>query len=240
MMILLRKMKLKQAGIDMKKLYITIIAFFFVASIPTLINAQQRFEISAGISTPGFHTWEKYGEPEFGEVFYYPHEYEYHSLSNMESHAYKSNYYPGLSIQAAYKLPDHGFTKRLSAVAYFGLHTVGFERIDYLTNKSLCNENAHKLDILVGARYHLVTKERFMMYAQFLVGGHIDDNSLYWKYNEYFNSRKVLTATVTFLGLRFQSPNGFCYMAELGEGSEYSLCGLVLIPGVRLGLGYTF
>lgn len=222
----------------MKKLYITIIAFFFVASIPTLINAQQRFEISAGISSPGYHSWEKFGGPNFGVSDSYNHEYEFHSFSNMESHAYKSRYYPGLSIQAAYKLPDNGFTKRLSALAYVGLHTVDFDKIDYLTNQSLYSEMALKLDILFGVRFHIVTKEHFMMYSQVLLGGYIKDKSLYWEYNEYFRYNP-LPFNITILGFRTQYPNGFCWQAEFGEG-EYSVYGLVLIPGVRFGFGYTF
>ena len=223
----------------MKKLLRTIIALSFVASIPSLINAQQRFEISAGISTPGFHTWEVYGSPTLGESLGYLNHYEHHSLSNMDSYAYKSSYHTDLSIQAAYKLPDHGFTKRLSVVAYAGLNTADFEKIDYLTNKALYSETAHKLDILLGVRYHIVTKERFMMYTQSLVGWHIDDKSLYWKYNRYLNEDRT-TVQFTFLGFRFQSPHGFCFLAEMGEGSEYSLHKLLIIPGVRLSLGYTF
>lgn len=233
-------MKPIQAGIDMKNMLRTIIAFSFVVSIPLWVNAQQRFEISVGVSTPGYHTWEKYGEPYFGEVFDYPDDYEYRSLSNIDSYAYRSIYYPGFSFQAAYKLPDHGFTKKLSVLAYLGLNTAGFEKIDYLTNKSLYREKAYKLNLLVGFRFHIVSKEHFMMYAQAMIGAPLyEDKSLYWEYNLYLKEKPV-TAQVTFLGLRFQSSRGFCFLAEMGEGSEYSLGGLILIPGVRLSLGYTF
>ena len=222
----------------MIKLYRLIIASAFVTLIPCGLNAQSRFEISAGISTPGYHVCDKIGFG-VGEEVGFHDEYQYVTLTEMEKDSYRSRYYPGYSLQVAYKLPDHGFTKRLSVVAYAGLSTVGFEKIDYLTNNSLYSENAKKLDVLVGVRYHIVSQERFMMYTQAMIGGHFNDNSLYWEYNDFLSDNPA-TVQLTYLGFRFKSRNGICFLTELGEGSDYSLYGMILIPGVRLSLGYTF
>ena len=222
----------------MMKLYRIIIALALVSFIPMWLNAQQRFEISAGISTPGYHVWEK--GVTFGERVGIRDDYSDKTLGNMEKDAYKSSYYPGFSIQAAYKLPEQGFTKRLSVVGYAGLNMVDFEKIDYLSNKVLYSETALKFDVLVGVRYHMVRKKHFMMYTQTLVGGHFDNWSRYCDYNS-FVKKDPFTVQVTFLGLRFQSAQGrFCFLTELGTGSEYGLENLIIIPGVRLGLGYTF
>jgi len=223
----------------MIKLYRIIFVLSFVSLIPSSLYAQQRFEISAGISTPGYHAWET--GITLGEQIGIPDEYKYRTLSDMERDAYKSSYRPGYSIQAAYKLADHGFTKRLSVLGYAGLNMVDFEKIDYLTNKPLYNETACRYDILFGIRYHIVTKKRFMMYTQIMAGGHIDDDSKYWEYNYYLRENPAVVQ-VTFLGFRFKAreDGGFCFLADLGTGSEYQLAGLLIIPGVRLGLGYTF
>ena len=128
------------------KLFKAIIALSFFSLSPSWINAQQRFEISAGVSSPGFHTWEKRSLLNSS----FPEDYRYNKLSAMDDYAYRSTYYPGLSIQAAYKLPDHGFTKRLSVLAYAGLNTAGFKKYDYLTNKLLYSEAAFKFDLMAG------------------------------------------------------------------------------------------
>ena len=219
------------------KLFKTIIALSFVSLFPSWINAQSRFEISAGVSTPGFHTWEK--GIILNGVASVPEEYRFNKLSDMDGYAYRSTYYPGFSIQAAYKLPDHGFTKRLSVLAYAGLNTAGFEKFDYLTNKSLYSETAFKFDLMAGVRLHMVTREHFMMYTQALVGLQIKDKSQYWDYNNYI-AQDPTAVQITFLGFRFKSDNGLCYQVELGTGSEYEFGRMVLIPGVRLGFGYTF
>lgn len=220
-------------------LFKAIIASLLFSLIPSWTNAQRRFEISAGISTPGYHTWER-GGGLFVDQYNLAERYEYNKLSNMDRYSYRSSYNPGYSIQAVYKLPDHGFTKRLSILSYAGLNTVDFEKYDYLTNKSLYRETAVKLDVLAGVRFQMVSRPRFMMYTQTLVGFHFNDESLYWDYNSYLETNPA-TVQITFLGLRFQSAQGrFCFLTELGTGSEYELGGLVLIPGVRLGLGYTF
>ena len=219
------------------KLFKTLIALSIISLVPSWTNAQQRFEISAGISTPGFHTWEK------GVMFYggsTPQEYSYNKLSDMEEYAYRSNYYPGFSVQAAYKLPDHGFTKKLSVLAYAGLNTVGFEKFDYLTNKFLYSETAFKFDLMAGLRMHIITRDHFMMYTQAMIGLQFKDKSHYWDYNNYLAEKDPVAVQVTFLGFRFKTNSGLCYLAELGTGSEYELTRTLLIPGVRLGLGYTF
>ena len=218
------------------KLSKTIIALTFFSLFTPWINAQQRFEISAGVSSPGFHTWEK------GAALnnsYFPEDYKFNKLSDMDGFAYRSTYYPGFSIQAAYKLPDHGFTKKLSILAYAGLNTAGFEKFDYLTNKSLYSETAFKFDLMAGIRLHLITKDHFMMYTQAMVGLQIKDKSHYWDYNHYI-AKDPVAIQMTFLGFRFKSDSGLCYLAELGTGSEYEFSGMLLIPGVRIGLGYTF
>ena len=222
----------------MIKLYRLIIASAFVALIPCGLNAQSRFEISAGISTPGMHVCDKRGLG-IGEPVDFYDKYQDVTLTDMEKDSYRSSYYPGYSLQAAYKLADHGFTKRLSVVAYAGLTTVGFEKIDYLTNTPLYSEKALKLDVQVGVRYHIMTKEHFMMYTQAMVGGRIDDKSLYWEYNDIISDNPV-SFQITYLGFRFKYSNGICILTELGEGFDYSLYGMILIPGVRLSLGYTF
>lgn len=224
----------------MIKLNRIIIALLIATFIPSCLNAQRRFEISAGISTPGYHVWEKGFF--VGERIGFVDEYADRSLADMDLDAYKSSYHPGYSIQGAYKLPDHGFTKRLSLVGYVGLNVVGFEKMDYLTNTSLYNETAYRFDVLFGIRYHIITKEKYMMYTQAMIGGHIDDHSRYWECNSFFRKNDPVTAQITFLGFRFKTAqdDGFCFMTELGTGSEYGLSGLIIIPGVRLGLGYTF
>jgi len=222
----------------MMKLLRIITALIFVSFIPSWLSAQRRLEISAGISTPGFHVWEK--GVVIGEQVGIRDDYSDKTLANMEQDAYKSSYKPGYSIQAAYKLADHGFTKRMSVLGYAGLSMVDFEKIDYLSSKSLYSETALKFDVLVGIRYHIVTKDFFMMYTQALVGGHFYDESRYWTCNSFLRKDPV-TVQVTFLGFRFQSSQGrFCFLTELGTGSEYGLENLIIIPGVRLGLGYTF
>ena len=217
------------------KLFKAIIALSFFSLSPSWINAQQRFEISAGVSSPGFHTWEKRSLLNSS----FPEDYRYNKLSAMDDYAYRSTYYPGLSIQAAYKLPDHGFTKKLSVLAYAGLNTAGFKKYDYLTNKLLYSEAAFKFDLMAGFRLHLITRDHFMMYSQAMVGLQFKDNSHYWDYNSYI-VQDPIAVQVTYLGFRFQSDNGLCYLAELGAGSEYDLYGVLIVPGVRLGLGYTF
>ena len=222
----------------MIKLYRLIIASAFVALIPCGLNAQSRFEISAGISTPGMHVCDKRGLG-IGEPVDFYDKYHDVTLTDMEKESYRSSYYPGYSLQAAYKLADHGFTKRLSVVAYAGLTTVGFEKIDYFTNTPLYSEKVLNLDLLVGVRYHIMSKEHFMMYTQAMVGGRINDNSLYWEYNDIISDNPA-PFQITYLGFRFKSKNGICFLTELGEGLDYSLFGMILIPGVRLSLGYTF
>lgn len=215
-----------------------IIVLSLVSFIPSWLSAQRKLEVSAGISTPGYHVWEK--GVIIGEQVGIRDDYSDKTLANMEQDAYKSSYKPGYSIQAAYKLADHGFTKRLSVLGYAGLTMVDFEKLDYLSNKSLYSETALKYDVLVGIRYHIVTKDRFMMYTQALVGGHFYDESRYWTCNNYLREDPV-TVQMTFLGFRFQSAQGrFCFLTELGTGSEYGLGSLLILPGVRLGLGYTF
>ena len=222
----------------MIKIFKIIIALSLVSFIPLSLNAQQRFEISAGISTPGYHTWET--GINLGEPIGVPPEYSNNTLSNMGRDAYKSTYLSGLSIQGAYKLADHGFTKKLSVLGYVGLNMVGYEKIDYLTNTPLSGELAKRVDILLGIRYHIVTRENFMMYTQIMGGGPIDDDSDYWEVNS--SARELATVQFTFLGFRFKPIDncGLCFLADFGTGSEYQLAGLIIIPGVRLGLGYTF
>ena len=214
-----------------------IIALSFISLVPSWINAQQRFEISAGISTAGFHTWEK--GVLLSDDSNVPEEYQYNKLSGMDGYAYRSTYYPGFSIQTAYKLPEHGFTKRLSVLTYAGLNTAGFQKFDYLTNKFLYSETAFKIDLMAGFRLHLITRDHFMMYSQALVGFQLKDKSHYWEYNNYIAQDRP-AVQVTFLGFRFKSDGGMCYLAELGTGSEYEFYRMIIIPGVRLGFGYTF
>ena len=114
--------------------------------IPYGTRAQDRFEISVGLSTPGLYAWERtgivVGENIERDI------YKYKSLANIYKESYKSHYYPGFSVQMAYKLPEYGFTKRLSIVGYAGLDVAVFENYDLVSNSFLYKENARKLDFL--------------------------------------------------------------------------------------------
>jgi len=205
--------------------------------IPYGTRAQDRFEISVGLSTPGLYAWERtgivVGENIERDI------YKYKSLANIYKESYKSHYYPGFSVQMAYKLPEYGFTKRLSIVGYAGLDVAVFENYDLVSNSFLYKENARKLDFLLGVRYHIVSKNRFIMYSQFMVGSFIKDKSLYWECNSYTDDDKPTVQATLGFRIKTAPESRSCFLTEFGYGSEY-ITSFILIPGVRLGYGYTF
>lgn len=205
--------------------------------IPYGTRAQDRFEISVGISTPGLYAWERTGIV-VGEDLEYDI-YKYKSLANINKESYKSYYYPGFSVQMAYKLPEYGFTKRLSIVGYAGLDVAVFENYNLVSNSFLNKENARKLDFILGVRYHIVSKSRFIMYSQFMVGSFIKDKSLYWEYNTYTDDDKPTVQATLGFRIKTAPESQSCFLTEFGYGSEY-ITSFILIPGIRLGYGYTF
>ena len=215
------------------------------AVIPYAVQAQEKqrkLEINVGISTPGMiemHDSELsgLGLEYFGDIYYD------RPLSNLDKESYNSTLYPCLSVEAAYKLAEFGFFKRLDLVGFVGLHNVYYEDFDMVNNIS-SKETATKLDILVGFRYNIIKKTYFNMYSQFLAGGAVGAKSGYWKMmSDKWSDSGSPTMQFTFLGFnvklgRRESRLGA--MVEFGYGSEYASSVLIFIPGVRTGLSYKF
>ena len=215
------------------------------AVIPYAVQAQEKqrkFEINVGISTPGMIEMQ---DSELSGLGFEHFDYYYSDrpLSDLDKESYKSTLYPCLSVEAAYKLAESGFFKRLDLVGFVGLHNVFYEDFDMVNNIN-SKETATKLDILVGFRYNIVKKTYFNMYTQFLAGGAVGAKSGYWKMmSEKWSEGGSPTMQFTFLGFnvklgRRESRMGA--MVELGFGSEYSVSNLFIIPGVRTGLSYKF
>lgn len=214
------------------------------AVIPYAVQAQEKqrkFEINVGISTPGMIEMQ---DSKLSGLGFEHFDYYYDQLlSDLDKESYKSTLYPCLSVEAAYKLADAGFFKRLDLVGFVGLHNVYFENID-IVNNNISKETATKLDILVGFRYNIVKNTYFNMYSQFLAGGAVGAKSGYWKMmSEKWSEGGSPTMQFTFLGFnvklgRRESRLGA--MVELGFGSEYAVSNLFIIPGVRTGLSYKF
>ena len=219
-------------------------AVLLAVGIPHWVQAQdkqRKFEINVGISTPGMIEMQDSELSGLGiEHFDY---YSDKPLSNLDKESYNSTLYPCLSVEAAYKLAESGFFKRLDLVGFLGLHNVCFEDIDIVNNISH-KETATKLDILVGIRYNIIKKTYFNMYTQFLAGGAVGAKSGYWKMmSDKWSEVGSPTLQFTFLGFNVKlglRESRLGAMVEFGYGSEYALSELFLIPGLRTGLSYKF
>ena len=224
--------------------------------IPGTIGAQDKqhkFEINIGISSPGLHCRADrdiadfefhFEEIEYNDYYYNSFDYNSHKqLHDIYLESYKSTLYPGLSIEASYKLADSGFNKRLTLLGMAGLQMVDFEDFNISTN-STCKETARRIDLLIGFRLNIINSSYFNMYSQFLLGGDIFDKSRYWKIvEEKTDVEKGLAFQHTYLGFRAKigrRESRLGVMVELGHGTMYSTSKFPFIPGVRTGVSYLF
>ena len=228
-----------------KLLLAAILAF----GIPYWVQAQEKqrkFEINVGISSPGLHC--RADRDIAGFEFHFEENYSSSNYSDKQLYdlyldSYKSTLYPGLSIEASYKLADSGFSKRLTLLGMAGLQMVDFEDFNISTN-STCKETARRIDLLIGFRVNIINSSYFNMYSQFLLGGDICDKSSYWKIvEEKTDVEKGLPFQLTYLGFRAKigrRESRLGVMVELGHGTMYSTSKFPLIPGVRTGVSYLF
>jgi len=229
-----------------------------VIGIPNWIQAQdkqRKFEINVGVSSPGLHCRaDRDIANYFGLVFPEMDEklpdYYYSSSNNSDKQlydlyleSYKSTLYPGLSIEASYKLADSGFTKRLTLLGMAGLQMVDFEDLNITTNGSF-KVRAQRIDLLVGFRVNIINSSYFNMYSQFLLGGAINDKSRYWDIiEERTEVEEGLSYQLTYLGFRAKigrRESRLGVMVEFGHGTMYSTSKFPIIPGIRTGVSYLF
>ena len=205
---------------------------------PLAVNSQEKFEISVGITSQGVaQITTDWG----GTGSYY---YRINSLTALESETYISKFYPGCSVQFAYKLAESGFFKKMNLLGYAGFQSVGFREADVVTRYKGNMETAMRASFLVGLRYNHFQKTWFNMYSQFMIGTDVVNKCRYWDivYDNFSNGQRV-TAQFTYLGFNIKlgrRESKLSAVAELGYGSEYAANFIPLIPGIRTGLSYRF
>ena len=209
---------------------------------PLAVQAQEKFEINVGVSTPGIDElmdtrWSDLGLESFGYNYY-------ESLSELKKTCFKSTIYPSVSAELSYDLAESGFFKRLDLLGFLSYHSADYEQL-YVVNNTTTSGTARELSVLIGMRYDIFKFDSFNMYTQLLLGGFIRADSPYWDYiyNYYDNDRSNLSVQVTFLGFNWRiggDKSKWGAMFEFGYGTEYSLSDLPIFPGLRGGLSYKF
>lgn len=223
-----------------------LIAIIFAAGIPHWVSAQEKqrkIEINVGVSTPGALEWQDIKLIDFGI-----NDYDYliydKPLSDLGEKSYNSTVFPGFSAEAAYKLAESGFFKRLDLVGFVSFNHVYFEEIDVVRNNNN-KETAKKLDIMVGVRYNIVKKTYFNMYTQIMGGQEIRDKSRYWDiiHKKWSHNESFTKIQLTYLGFNWKigrRDSRLGAMVEFGYGYEYAAGVLPFIPGIRTGFSYKF
>ena len=226
-----------------------LMAIILSAVIPIWVQAQGKFEINFGISTPGLYSltdWDLVTNDndryDWDAPSYYHHVPEEKQLTYFDQQSYKSTLYPSVSVEISYKLADAGFFKRLSLVGFLGYHMVGFENSDPVT-KTIDKETARRLDFLLGVRLRIIDNPHFCMYSQALLGKDLSNDCEYWSIaNEFVRDghEDKVDWQATFLGFRigFGKEANWGIMAELGYGYEYSISQIFIFPGIRTGVSY--
>lgn len=213
--------------------------FLISLVIPLTLQAQQQFELSVGISTPGTAVV----ATDMSTNSILVNQDQERSLSNLENNKYSSFIYPSISVQLAYKPNDTGFFDRFNILGYLSFHTVQFENV-IIAYENGTRQTALKADLLAGLRYDILKYNGFTMYSQFLAGFDIWDNSGYWNnIYDHFSDGQRVTMQFTFIGLNFTLGNDESRLGaliEFGYGSEYAVNALPLLPGIRAGLSYRF
>ena len=127
-----------------------LMTIILTAGIPFWVQAQGKFEVNFGISTPGLYSltdWDLVTNDndryDWDAPSYYHHVPEEKQLTYFDQQSYKSTLYPSVSVEISYKLADAGFFKRLSLVGFLGYHMVGFENSDPVT-KAIDKETARQ------------------------------------------------------------------------------------------------
>ena len=230
---------------------ILIRAIILAAGFPCWIQAQGKFEVNFGISTPGYYSltdWDLASNDNDRLDWYAPSYYyngpEEKQLTYYDQQSYKSTLYPSVSVEMSYKLAESGFFKRLSLVGMIGYHMVGFENYNPVTRQSN-KETAMRLDYLMGVRLRIIDTKHFCMYTQFLGGKDFRNDCEYWTIaNEFLRDghEEQVDWQVTFLGFRvgFGKGANWGIMTELGHGYEYSISQIFIFPGIRAGVSYKF
>ena len=206
---------------------------------PFAVQAQEKFEINVGISTPGVYElkdtrWQYLGAEGY-EI--------YHDVSlNELEESFKTTLLPCYSLEFSYDLAESGFFKRLDLVGYVSYHSVIIEEFDIINNTST-KETARKVDLLIGLRYNIFKKEKLSMYAQLLAGGDFRNSSAYWDYlySDYDEGSPLTMQLSLGFNRKLGGPDSkWNFMTELGYGSEYAVSGIPILPGIRMGLSYKF
>lgn len=218
--------------------------------IPFALQAQEKFQINVGISTPGMYSLtdvdvftEGQGRYEFrGSSSHVPEERQ---LISFDQESYKSTLYPSISVNIVYRLSESGFFKRLSLLGYLGYHKVDFENYNPVTKQSK-KETARRLDYLVGVRVRMLDRPNICIYSQALVGKDFRNDCEYWTIaNEFLRDghEEKIDWQVTFIGCQFDfgKTSHWGLFGELGYGYEYALSQVfILVPGFRTGFSYKF
>ena len=91
---------------------------------PLAVQAQEKFEINVGVSTPGLDElmdtrWSDLGLESFGYNYY-------ESLSELKKTCFKSTIYPSVSAELSYDLAESGFFKRLDLLGFLSYHSADY------------------------------------------------------------------------------------------------------------------
>ena len=210
----------------------------FLLNIPMALQAQEKYQINFGISTPG--TAVAATDMASDNLYYYGRET---SAGSLEKERYNSFIYPTFSFEFLYIPAESGLFNRLNFLGHISLHSVDFEDIRIVRGEGK-RETAFKTDLLAGVRYNFLERDRLKLYSQFMVGFDIWDESRYWKIiYDHFSDGQRVTAQITYLGLDFKlgkKESKLGALLELGYGSEYAITVLPFTPGIRAGLSYRF
>ena len=206
---------------------------------PIAVQAQEKFDINVGISTPGMYEVKDTRLYELGVESY--HSFKDVPLSYLEQ-PFKTTVYPCFSLEFSYDLAESGFFKRLDLVGFVGYHSAVMEVFDIINNTST-KETAKGVDLLIGLRYNVFKKEKLSMYAQLMAGKDFPNSSGYWDYiySDYEGKYPTIGQLALGFNRKLGGPDGKWYfMTELGYGSEFAASVALVVPGIRMGLSCKF
>lgn len=207
-----------------------IIALIAVLMVMPAMNARNRIEINAGISTTGITPWNDYQRNRNNT--------KYH-LSDIDYESRDIELKPAFSLEGVMDLTDHGFFKDFCAVGYLGYGSFGFTKTNPIDRTIQYSGTVSHFDILVGARYHVLDRQSLRMYAQVMAGAVITDGNRFWERNiSYVNPN--LAYQITWLGMEYDIFPSTTLSLELGSGTEYAFSNMIIVPGLRIGIGYNF
>ena len=189
-------------------------------------------DVNVGISTPGAYVWLDQDFSYYGDF----------SVDNVACEARDIIRYPALSVEVGYRIADHGFFKKLSAVGYFGTDVAEYRKINYVTDETESTDVVFLADVLAGMRFNMCDAGRFHLYAQLMLGVSLHGNS-----GLFQDKDQIMSAPLDHLAIQgamgvqvdVSRDSRLSVLTQIGFGTEYSLGGPI-VPGLRVGMGYKF